>query len=140
MVSWRVAGLRSRTRLSLGLTKLVTGPLFLLPGIVFSMYITQTEIPREWGVEIARYLANTQRGGGEGDEGWGLHIEGASTVFGTSLNYCVLRILGVGPDEPMMVRARATLHFHGGAIAAPSWAKLWMSTLNVYDCESLRAS
>lgn len=41
------------------------------------------------------------------------HIEGVSTVFGTSLNYAVLRILGVGPDEPMMIRARATLHHHG---------------------------
>lgn len=34
--------------------------------------------------------------------------------MGTSLNYVVLRILGVGPDEPMMVKARSTLHFHGG--------------------------
>lgn len=49
-----------------------TGPLFLLPGIVFAMYITQTPIPEEWKVEMARYLASKQRNNGEGDEGWGL--------------------------------------------------------------------
>ncbi|ORY69166.1 terpenoid cyclases/protein prenyltransferase alpha-alpha toroid [Leucosporidium creatinivorum] len=111
------------------------GPLFLLPGIVFAMYISQTPIPQEWKIEMARYLTNMRRDNGEGDEGWGLHIEGVSTVMGTSLNYVVLRILGVGPDEPMMVKARSTLLFHGGAAAAPSWAKLWLATLNLYSWE-----
>jgi lanosterol synthase len=45
----------------------------------------------------------------------------------------VLRILGVDADEPMMIRARATLHFHGGAAAIPSWGKFWLSILNVHD-------
>ena len=38
------------------------------------------------------------------------HIEGQSTVFGTALNYVVIRILGVDADHPYMVKARATLH------------------------------
>lgn len=48
------------------------GPLFLLPGIVFALYITKTPIPEEWKIEMARYLANKQRDNGPGDEGWGL--------------------------------------------------------------------
>jgi len=38
------------------------------------------------------------------------HVEGPSTMFGTALNYCVLRILGVPADEPRMVKARAFIH------------------------------
>jgi len=41
--------------LSLMLTSLdLAGPLFLLPGIVFALYITQAPIPEEWKIEIAR--------------------------------------------------------------------------------------
>lgn len=43
------------------------------------------------------------------------HFEAKSSVFGTGLNYVVLRLLGVGPDEPMMIRARNCLHKMGGS-------------------------
>lgn len=39
------------------------------------------------------------------------HVEGPSSVFGTALNYVVMRILGVEPDQhPTMIRARSTLY------------------------------
>lgn len=38
------------------------------------------------------------------------HSAGHSTVFGTALNYATLRILGVAPDHPVMLKARNTLH------------------------------
>lgn len=38
------------------------------------------------------------------------HVEGYSTVFGTGLNYTVLRLLGVDAEHPVCVKARATLH------------------------------
>lgn len=41
------------------------------------------------------------------------HVEDNSTVFGTALNYTTLRILGLGPDDPDMVRARNNLHSKG---------------------------
>lgn len=41
------------------------------------------------------------------------HVEDKSTVFGTALNYVSLRILGVGPDDPDLVRARNILHEKG---------------------------
>lgn len=44
------------------------------------------------------------------------HVEDKSTVFGTALNYTTLRILGVGPDDPDMVRARNNLHTKGLAL------------------------
>lgn len=41
------------------------------------------------------------------------HVEDRSTVFGTALSYTSLRILGVEPDDPDMVRARNNLHSKG---------------------------
>ena len=38
------------------------------------------------------------------------HIEGPSTAFGTSLNYCAIRILGMSVDHPTAVKARGCLH------------------------------
>lgn len=44
------------------------------------------------------------------------HVEGKSTVFGTGLNYCTLRLLGVDAEHPVMVKARGTLHKLGETI------------------------
>ncbi|KAI1263532.1 terpenoid cyclases/protein prenyltransferase alpha-alpha toroid [Xylariaceae sp. FL1019] len=104
------------------------GPMFLLPGVVIAWYATKTPIPWYVATEIQNYLfarANPQ------DGGWGLHTEGESTVFGTSLNYTVLRLVGVDPDHPAMVKAREALHRLGGATHAPHWAKFWLSVLGV---------
>ncbi|KAI5478948.1 lanosterol synthase [Pseudohyphozyma bogoriensis] len=109
------------------------GPMFLLPGIVIAMYVTKQPIPEEWKIEISRYLFNTQRHGGHDDQGWGIHTESKSSVFGTGLNYVVLRLLGVDAEHPMMVKARGTLHQLGGAGGIPSWGKFWLSILNVYE-------
>ncbi|KAI2778210.1 terpene synthase [Daldinia loculata] len=104
------------------------GPMFLLPGIVITWYVTKTPIPWYTATEIKNYLfarANPE------DGGWGLHIEGESTVFGTALNYTVLRIIGLDPEHPVMVKARGTLHKLGGATCAPHWAKFWLSVLGI---------
>ncbi|XP_070408955.1 lanosterol synthase [Nothobranchius furzeri] len=65
------------------------------------------------------------------------HIEDKSTVLGTALNYVVLRILGVDPDDPDLVRARNNLHSKGGAVGIPSWGKFWLAVLNVYSWEGM---
>ncbi|CAB4387871.1 unnamed protein product [Rhizophagus irregularis] len=110
------------------------GPMFLLPGLIISMYITRIPIPESWRIEIIRYLFNKAN---PDDGGWGIHTEGQSTAFGTALNYVVVRILGVDADHPYMVKARATLHKLGSAIAIPSWGKFWLACLNVYDWEGM---
>lgn len=60
-------------------------------------------------------------------------------MFGTALNYTVLRLVGVDADHPMMVQARSTLHRLGGATGIPSWGKLWLAVLNVYDWDGLNS-
>lgn len=106
------------------------GPMFLLPGLIIGSYVSEMTFTQTERLEMIRYLMNRAH---PDDGGWGIHIEGHSTVFGTALNYAALRILGVGVDHPVCVRARATLHKLGGACATPSWGKVWLSILNVYD-------
>ncbi|KKK12356.1 hypothetical protein P175DRAFT_0459005 [Aspergillus ochraceoroseus IBT 24754] len=109
------------------------GPMFLLPGLIITYYVTKTPIPPEYATEIIRYLFARQH---PEDGGWGLHIEAHSSVFGTSMNYVVLRLLGVSEDDSRMVKARGLLHKFGGAIYGPHWSKFWLSILGVmeWDC------
>ncbi|XP_074045989.1 lanosterol synthase isoform X2 [Macrotis lagotis] len=109
------------------------GPLFLLPGLLITCRVARIPLPAGYKEEIERYLRSVQLP----DGGWGLHIEDKSTVFGTALNYVSLRILGVGPDDPALVRARTNLHEKGGALGIPSWGKFWLAILNVYSWEGL---
>ncbi|OBT81831.1 hypothetical protein VE02_09348 [Pseudogymnoascus sp. 03VT05] len=109
------------------------GPSFLLPGLVFAMYITGYKIPTEWKIEMKRYLANHVNA----DGGWGMHLEGTTTVFATALYYVVLRILDVEKDHPLATGARERLLKLGGAIGAPQWGKYWLSTLNLYEWEGV---
>ena len=64
-----------------------------------------------------------------------MHIEGPSTMFGTVLNYVTLRLLGQAPDggDRTMEKGRAWILDHGGATAIPSWGKMWLSVLGVFD-------
>lgn len=108
--------------------------MFLLPGIVAAWYVTQTPIPDAHAIEIKNYLFARQN---PVDGGWGLHIEGESTVFGTSMNYTVLRILGMHEEDERMVKARGTLHKLGGAVKAPHWAKFWLCVLGVCEWDAV---
>ncbi|KAF2294419.1 hypothetical protein GH714_011244 [Hevea brasiliensis] len=73
------------------------GPLFFLPPLVMCVYITghlDTVFPAEYRKEILRCIYYHQNE----DGGWGLHIEGHSTMFCTVLSYICMRRVGVGPD------------------------------------------
>ncbi|KAF2113818.1 terpenoid cyclases/protein prenyltransferase alpha-alpha toroid [Lophiotrema nucula] len=109
------------------------GPMFLLPGLVITWYVTNTPIPESHSIEIKNYLFARQH---PDDGGWGLHIEGISSVFGTAMNYTTLRLLGADAEDPRMVKARETLWKLGGALNGPHWAKFWLSVLGVlhWDC------
>ncbi|BAU03011.1 hypothetical protein VIGAN_11261400 [Vigna angularis var. angularis] len=116
------------------------GPLFLLPGLVIGLWVTGTlnaVLPREHQSEMRRYMLNHQNE----DGGWGLHIEGHSTMFCTALNYVSLRLLGEEVDggEGSMQKARAWILHRGGVTHIPSWGKLWLSVLGVYEWSGMKA-
>ncbi|KAB5531448.1 terpenoid cyclases/protein prenyltransferase alpha-alpha toroid [Coniochaeta sp. 2T2.1] len=108
------------------------GPMFLLPGVVMGWYATKTPIPWYYATEIKNYLFNRTH---PVDGGWGLHIEADSSVFGTAMNYVVLRLVGVDADHPKMVKARATLQKLGGATHGPHWCKFWLAVLGITKWE-----
>lgn len=111
------------------------GPMFLLPGLVITCYITGTDLGAQRKTEIIRYLFNHITSEGA----WGLHVESEATAFGAALNYVTLRLLGVPADEPRMTKARAFLHSVGGALAVPHWGKFWLATLGVMDWDAINA-
>lgn len=112
------------------------GPMFLLPGLIIVSQVTHSRLTPEQEELIRLYMFNHQ----QEDGGWGLHIEGESTMLGTGLQYVALRILGVEAHDERMVRARAWIHRHGGITQIPSWGKFYLSVLGVYrweGCHSL---
>nr|AYE89270.1 triterpene cyclase [Siraitia grosvenorii] len=111
-----------------------SGPLFFLPPLVFALYITghlNTIFSEEHRKEILRYAYCHQNE----DGGWGLHIVGESCMLCTVLNYVQLRLLGEGPDMDACGRARKWILDHGGALYIPSWGKIWLAILGVYEWE-----
>lgn len=68
------------------------------------------------------------------DGGWGLHIEGPSTMFGTVLSYVTLRLLGEGANDGQgaIERGRKWILDHGSATAITSWGKMWLSVENLF--------
>ncbi len=105
------------------------GPMFLLPGLIIVSYVTAQSLPIPHQYLIKQYLFNTQNV----DGGWGLHIEGESTMYGTCLQYVALRLLGVDVNHSALLKAKKWIHKNGGATHIPSWGKFYLAVLGVYD-------
>ena len=108
------------------------GPHFLLPGLVLACFVSGYDLGDARCDAMACYMRNHQ----QSDGGWGLHIEGPSTLFGTIMNYMALRCLGaarsgLSADEDAALQAQAFVRLHGGAMMSPQWGKFWMAVLNV---------
>ncbi|WJZ96785.1 hypothetical protein VitviT2T_015434 [Vitis vinifera] len=109
-----------------------TGPLFFTPPLIMVLYFTGTlniALTPEHKVELLRYITNHQNE----DGGWGFHIEGHSTMLGTTLNYISMRILGVGPDDKAVAAGRKWIVDRGGATHSPSWGKCYLSVFGLYE-------
>ncbi|KAL3743704.1 hypothetical protein ACJRO7_018900 [Eucalyptus globulus] len=112
-----------------------SGTLFFHPPLVICLYITghlNIFFSAEHRKEILRYVHNHQNE----DGGWGLHVEGHSTMLSTVLNYICMRILGEGPDggeDNACARGRKWILDHGGALYISFLGKIWLSILGVYD-------
>ncbi|DBA76502.1 hypothetical protein WJX79_001746 [Trebouxia sp. C0005] len=112
------------------------GPMFLMPGLIITLYVTgclDTVLSIHHKHEMTRYLHNHQNK----DGGFGLHIEGPSTMFGTVLSYVSLRLLGSGPEDAAVEHARAWIHKGGGATYITSWGKFWLAVLGVYSWDGM---
>lgn len=113
------------------------GPMFMVCGYVIAKYFTKVPFSPEERIEITRYIVNRAH---PVDGGWGLHSFDKTTVFGTVMNYVVLRLLGMDASHPVAVKARRTLLALGGAIGSPMWGKVYLAVLNLYKWEGVNPS
>ncbi|KAH7839805.1 hypothetical protein Vadar_009106 [Vaccinium darrowii] len=112
-----------------------SGPHFFTPPLLISLYISgviDTVLTAEHKKEMIRYLYIHQND----DGGWGFYVGGHSTMLGSALSYVALRLLGKGPydgENREMERGRKWILDHGGATGIPSWGKIYLSVLGVYE-------
>ena len=110
------------------------GPMFLLPGMLIACHVTgvldEVLATEQHTEEALRYLTLHQN---PEDGGFGLHIEGHSTMFCTVLNYVSLRILGLKADDERCAKARRWIRDRGGATRVASWGKFWLAVLGCYS-------
>ncbi|KAI3379184.1 hypothetical protein SNEBB_006010 [Seison nebaliae] len=111
------------------------GPLFLMPGLIITYHVCGMEFEEVQRKEMIRYLRSVQCENG----GWGLHIAGKPTVFGCTLNYVSMRLLGVDGKDKDLVKCRDILLSLGGAEAIPSWGKFWLCVANLYEYDGMHS-
>ncbi|MDO9164267.1 MAG: terpene cyclase/mutase family protein [Methylococcaceae bacterium] len=111
------------------------GPLFLLPGLLIASYLTESPFPKAHQEMMKLYIFNHQNS----DAGWGMHIEGESTMFGTVMQYVSLRLLGVDKSHEQLASAREWIKNNGGATGIPSWGKFYLAILNCYDWQGFNS-
>jgi cycloartenol synthase len=112
------------------------GPMFLMPGLVITCFVSgvlDEVFPPPAREATMRYLHNHQNE----DGGWGLHIEGHSTMFGTVLTYVTLRLLGEEAGSECLAPALQWILSRGGAVMIPSWGKFWLAVLGCYSWDGL---
>ena len=72
------------------------------------------------------------------DGSWPLHGEAPGSLFATTLAYVALRVLGVPPDTPLTAEARRWLHVQPGGVAVvPTWGRMWLAMLGLYEYEGI---
>ena len=105
------------------------GPHFLLPGLIVVWYCMGKPQSTMLNVDDQQLMITYIKAHQQIDGGWGTHIESPSTMFGTTLMYVALRLLGLEADDPVCVNGRTFIKEQGGAVMTSSWAKFYLCIL-----------
>lgn len=71
------------------------------------------------------------------DGAWGLSPTGEPYLFTTALVYVAARLLGAEKDSPLLARAKAFIRAEGGVVGIPSWGKLWLALVGLYEWDGV---
>jgi lanosterol synthase len=102
---------------------------------VMTAYMTGRKIPEERKARFLKYFEVWQTH----DGGWGMHAESPAYVFVTTLSFVAVRMLGLPAGHRICARARVWLHRNGGVMHIPSWGKMWLSMVRLYDWDAVPA-
>ena len=83
---------------------------------------------------VLRSFAQTRLPGGA----WGLHEHSSPYLFVTVLVYVAARTLGLERDDPLIAPALVFIR-EEDVLNVPSWGKLWLAMLNLYDWRGVNA-
>jgi squalene/oxidosqualene cyclase-like protein len=111
------------------------GPHFLMPGLIIVWYVMgrpELMLNDEQTKLMELYISVHQ----QLDGGWGTHIESPSTMFGTTMMYVALRLLGVDEDDPRCQKGRNFIQAQGGAVMTSSWAKFYLCLLGCMEWDA----
>ena len=100
---------------------------------VIAAQVTGRAVPEERRARFLKYFEVWQTE----DGGWGLHAESPAYLFVTTLVYVALRMLGLGPDEPICARGAEWIRRHGGVLRLPAWGKAWLAMIRLYDWDGV---
>jgi hypothetical protein len=108
------------------------GPHFLMPGLIIAWYVMgqPTSMLNEQQTKLMKHYISAHQ---QIDGGWGTDLESPSTMFGTTLMYVALRLLGVDMEDPRCQKGRAFILKEGGAIMTASWAKFYLCLLGCME-------
>lgn len=109
------------------------GPHFLLPGLVIATYCSNSMPDEAQLILMRRYFLNHQNE----DGGWGLHIEGPSSMFGTALNLTGLVVAGQDIHSESVQRALQWIHTNGGVTGIPPWGKFYLALVGLYHWDGM---
>lgn len=85
--------------------------------------------------KLCRYILQHQRGDGS----WAIYYDGPGDVSVTTEAYFALKLAGIDPERPEMVRAREFVRANGGVAKARIFTKLWLSLFGQFDWDALPA-
>jgi len=100
---------------------------------VLAHHVMQRPIEERRKRLLLRHFSTTQLPGGA----WGLHDKSEPYLFVSTLVYVAARLLGVRPDAPLIQAAGVFLRAEGGAEGIPSWGKLWLALVGLYEWDGV---
>jgi squalene-hopene/tetraprenyl-beta-curcumene cyclase len=79
--------------------------------------------------KLANYIRKLQRP----DGGWSTYPGGPVEVSASVKSYLALKLAGLSPDHPEMVKACEAIRAHGGVTACNTFTKIYLSIFGQYD-------
>ena len=83
--------------------------------------------------KAVRYLQATQLA----DGGWPIYYGGPCEISASVKAYFALKLAGVSPDEPFMIRAKEAILAKGGAVSTNVFTKVVLALFDQYDWKGI---